>query len=437
MSASRVAWGSVMARDAREADVPVMPLAHWTLCLLAFAIPLEYPDRFAYEVTTMAGALFLLSTVVQPRACFGRLPWALACYALFLYLLLVSLVTQGTTYPGGLYLNEVSKFFLLLLLWVLVFWVCANLFRQERICRATLWSLVLGCVVRAALPLVGWGRTASVEGAGGERVTILGQSPNQSGLVLAMGLLALIGLVYIQRRGTLRPRFLAWGAVGLLLVSLVQTGSRGGLVTLGVGLLVFSLTGRTLRTRIRHVAVASLALGLLFFFSARSELVRTRIEQAREGNLANRERIYPALVAMFREKPLLGWGPITNKYQLALRLKEPTHEQIDAHNVLLEIITATGLLGLIPFLAGTWLCLRSAWIARAGSQGALPFAMVIAVLAGNMTQNRLAGSLLWVILAYALASSGVVVTRAATPPATPEPRPKVQHLSAWRTPATS
>jgi O-antigen ligase len=144
---------------------------------------------------------------------------------------------------------------------------------------------------------------------------------------------------------------------------------------------------------------------------SRSEIMRIRLEKVEEGNLSHREDIYPALLGMFREKPLLGWGPITNKYEVASRLGDAETGRRDAHNVALEILTATGVLGALPFFLGVLLCVRAAWRARTGPWGSVPLAMVLAVLAGNMSENRMAGPLLWLVLACAAASGSSVETR--------------------------
>jgi O-antigen ligase len=342
--------------------------------------------------------------LLQPRACYGRFPWAVACYAVYLYVVLLALALQAPTYPGGLYLPEVWILFFKLLLWVLFFWAVSNLMRNDRVRRAAFTALILGCVIRAALPLTGLARTAHVQGSGGARVTALGQTANQSAQVLAVGLLALIGLAFVQHRGGFRPRILAWAAVALIAIGMVETGSRGGMVILSLGLLVYSATGRSLGARVRNAAVVLLALAVLIFAVARSDVMRGRLEMAREGSFSQREKIFPLELAMIREKPILGWGPITNKYELALRIRDSIHTRRDAHNILLEILTATGIAGLIPFLLGTWLCLLSAWRARAGPYGVVPLAILLAVLAGNMSENRIAGPVLWFVLAQALAA---------------------------------
>lgn len=406
MTAAR-AGDHVLAAPADDVRLRVNLLIRWTLYLATFSIPLQLPDQLAFEVSTITGSAFLLASLLQPRICYGRVPWALGAYALYVYIQLIALVVQGTSYPGGVFLDEVTKGTLLLVLWIMFFWACANLFRDERLYRSTLWAFVAGCLVRAALPLAGIGRTAHVQGTGGERVTAFGQNANQSGQTLALGLLALIGLAYIQPRGKSPARWLGWGSVGLIAIGQVQTGSRGSLLALCAGLLVYLSAGRTLRIRIRNAAVVAIGVVLFLVLVSRSEVMQGRIARAEAGSFSQREKIFPILFAMVRERPVLGWGPVTNKYELASRLGDPTHGRRDPHNIVLEMLTSCGLVGAAAFFAGLWLCLRQAWQARAGPRGLVPLAMLLAILVSNMSENRLAGPLLWLILACALSSPGV------------------------------
>jgi O-antigen ligase len=341
---------------------------------------------------------------------------------------------QSAGYPGGLYFDEIFKLLVLLLMALLSCWACSNLLRDERVCRAVVWSLILGCVVRAALPVFGIATSYHVEGSGEVRVSALGQNPNQSAQVLAVGLLLLIGVMHLQaRRPALHLRLAAWAGVLLLAYGLVHTGSRGGLATLVVGVLVILLTG-PVRARLKSITIGLLMLGGLVFLALRTDVMRTRIEDtATTGRMAQREFIYPILIEMFTERPLLGWGPITNKYELAARLGDPSHGRKDAHNLLLELLTSGGILAAIPFALGAWLCLRAAWRARAGPRRNVPFALLLALLAGNMSQNRLSGFLLWIVLGYALSSPGA--PRPYVPPVPSTRRP--DEMPVWGEPRTA
>src|SRR5439155_26549292 len=68
------------------------------------------------------------------------------------------------------------------------------------------------------------------------------------------------------------------------------------------------------------------------------------------------------------------------------------------------VLSSTGLAGTIPLLAGLGLCCAGAWRARRGSHGILPLALLLVVLAANMSGNWIASKLLWLVLAYGLAS---------------------------------
>ena len=67
------------ADDAAQTLAPV----RWALYVTVFLIPLEYPDRFPFEVSTIAGSCFLLLTLLQPATCYRLLPWAMVAFAAY------------------------------------------------------------------------------------------------------------------------------------------------------------------------------------------------------------------------------------------------------------------------------------------------------------------------------------------------------------------
>ncbi len=410
------------------------PIVRWAFALLVFSIPFEFPERsFPVEIPTITAAIFLLATPLQLRACYARRPAALVWFAVYLYAFAVSAAwnarhAAATDVNNASYGTEVTKLFALLLQVVLVFWAAYNLLQSPRVARFTLVVLALACTVRALLPVLGIARTSHAIWGGGERITALGQNANNSAMILAAGFVALLGLQYRAERPLVRPRWLVAPIIALLGLSVVDTGSRGGIVALGAGLLPLMFSGaRTLWLGVRNAVIAALAIGLVIFTAYQSDSVRRRFTEAVEGGaLAGRERIYPSLLQMSRERPFIGWGPVNNKYELGLRLNERIFRRRDAHNVVLEVLSSTGLAGTIPFLAGLGLCCVGAWRARRGRQGMLPFALLLVVLAANMSGNWIASKLLWLVLAYGLASmshGGGDATGLPPPVAVPAGRP--------------
>ena len=373
----------------------------WALCAFVASIPFEMPHRaIPVEIPTLVGCVFLLVTLFDRRSAYGRIPAPLIWFTLYLWVFAVAALVNRATHQ-----LEVLRLFLEMLLLLLLFWTAANLMRDDATRRSALRVFAIACGLRAGLQLLGIATTAREVWTGGARVTALGQNANLSALILSAGLLAALELGG-SREGSRRwPAAVRWSLVVLIAVAIVQTGSRGGLLALAVGLLTFLARAPTPWARLRNAMAAVALMAFLGVAAYRSEVMRNRLEEAATtGNFAQRERIYPALLVMFRERPFLGWGPIENQFELERRLREPGREHRDAHNLVLELLTTTGVVGIMPFLAGLVLCVRSAWRARRTARGVLPLAMVASMLVGVMSGTWIASKILWFTLAHAFAA---------------------------------
>lgn len=373
------------------------------LYLLVASIPFEYPERtIPLEIPTLTGAVFLLGTLLHPSRCYARLPTPMLWFGAYLVAFLLS-VTLGQ----GEYTVEALAEFVIVLQGVLVFLAAGNLMQDEKVARRAMVTLVAACSVRASLPFLGLGRTSDVVWTGGERVSALGQNANSAAMIMAAGLVALIGLTLLRRsKGT--ARLIVAGLLASLLgLAVLETGSRGGFAALLAGVLVFALAADKWQQRLRNGAIAIAAISLLALATLRLPVMKNRLlDSVTTGNLAGREQLYPALWGMFLEKPVIGWGPIANTYELALRIGERERPKRAAHNIVLELLTAGGLVTALPFLIGIWLSVRSAWRARAGEHGVLPVALFCSLFVANMSGDWIASKLLWLVLAYAFASGG-------------------------------
>jgi O-antigen ligase len=376
------------------------------LYLYVFWLPFESPVRtMPYDVTTLLGFAFIVASFLTPRACYGRIPGAIWWFGAYLYL--CGLVFALGT---GDYVLEVREYVLRVGQLLVIFWASANLMRDERTARMALYALILACVGLAAMQLTG---IASISDFAWpvHRVTVLGQHPNRTARLLAAGVLALIGLAYGRPQPALRPRMMIWPAVAMLGFAMVQGGSRGALLALCLGLWTFTLVGGRMSTRIKGAALSMTAIVFLGWMAMQSPVMRKRFEMAEAGNLAKREEIFPTALQLFREKPLLGWGPIANQYEVARRLPMHVDNRRDTHNLLLEVLTASGLVGTTFFVIGFGLCALAAWRARTGPAGVLPLAMFATLFVGNMSGNFLTFKVYWVMLAFAVGSAALVPRR--------------------------
>ncbi len=228
-------------------------------------------------------------------------------------------------------------------------------------------------------------------------------NPNGLAESLALGIIALVGLRYGPERVDLKLRRLFWFGIVLLAGALVYTGSRGSAVALMVGLSIYPLSRGSLSFKIKLASVVIVALVFFVWASFQVDAVRTRWEKTfEEGNTAGRMEIYEAAVEMFQERPLIGWGPGRQYFELGTRLGL---EGRSTHNTYLWILIEMGLLGGIPFFVGLWLCWKAAWRARKTSHGLLPAATLVFSLVCSMKGNDIYSKIFWVLLAYPLASS--------------------------------
>lgn len=386
------------------AKAPVKPIVQFGLYVLLASIPFELPayrGGFPIEVPTLTGALFLLTALAQPRRSFGQVPrpvwWFFGWLCVFAIATTVNFLNDAF---------EVLQYFLLVFEGVLVFWAAANLLDDATVASGALVSFAGACLLRAALPIAGIGRMTTKVWTGGVRITAFGQNENNAAIFLSAGLVALLGLAYFRSRPLIRPRLLAIPGCALIAFSVLETASRGGLAALVAGLSMFLLSrGQSAWQRLRNGAIAAVVLLGLVWASLAIPVMRNRLRATEEsGAMAGREDLYPILVQMFVEKPILGWGPQNNHYELSLREGNRFLIQRDTHNLVLEVLTNTGLVGAFFFCIPLWLCWRAAWRARASPEGVLPLALMACVMMGNMSGNWISSKLLWLTLAYAVAS---------------------------------
>lgn len=363
------------------------------LYLFVLSIPFEMPNRvFPLEIPTITGGLFLLSTILQPSVSYRRIPGAALWF--FGYLWMFGFSTLVNRSPHGML---VFQLFLLMLQLVLILWTASNLLRDRTVLRGVLITLAFAVAVRAALQVSGIGAEAHEVWTGGERVTAFGQNANLSAIIMSVGTLILLNL---------RPRIITWPVAAIGGLAIIQTGSRGGLICLVLGVLVWAIgSGRTAGARIRGLALGLFVLGVLAFGVLRSDMLRTRLlAAAEEGSLAGREHIYPATVGMISERPVLGWGPIENQFEIAARIGEEKKDRRDAHNIVLDLMSSTGILGTIPFFIGYLLVARSALRARRGLMGILPLSLLAVTFMGCMSGTWIASKILWLVFSIALAT---------------------------------
>jgi O-antigen ligase len=387
----------------------VNSLVRWAFYGFMFSIPIEYPDRsFPLEVHTVTGSLFLLTTVTQPRVCFRRPPAAIWLMVPYLWMYLAHTVFSD-------HVADSLKLFFNYLLVAVLFWVASNLMRRERIVREALASFAAGCVVIAAMNVLGIASRVVISDQAVRR-TVFGQNADLLGANMALGLVVLMVLAFGTDRWWRLPVVAATAAAFVIAKSLMLVSSRGAIVGVAVGVLAFTLDTANVRSFARNLIIAILAAAALSAAVYRSGSMVKRYQKTFEtGSMSGREQIYPEAWQMFADRPLFGWGPIDANFELGTRTAGYTIGQHNAdgisanparetHNLVLEVLTSMGIVGAMPIFLCVALSVLTAWFARTGPRGTAPFTLVMVVLIMSMNINWAASKQLWIVLAYSASS---------------------------------
>jgi hypothetical protein len=374
-----------------------------------------YAFIFSVPFEGFLGGLFFLglilagSTLCQPQLFLKRPPKAFWCFAIYIFLIgifgLFGILEapQDTEFSRAI-TTQIFRFFQLLIF----FYIAYRLMTFEPIVKPTLLIFAIACVLVALLEASGV-ITIEVDpkDAAAGRMSMFGDNPNLLATLLGAGLLSLVGLAYGGKDMSMKVRLLAWLTSGLLLLAVVRTGARGNLLALMLALMVLTVKPSFIIERMKTILIAFLVIVSMAVASYQIDAVRERWERTvYEGDVAGRQILLPAAWGMFLEKPIIGWGPVSQNREMAARTGRPGG---DVHNLYLWLLLELGLLGASPFFIGLWFCWRSAWHARRSVQGSLPLALLFFLLAVNMKGTYLYVKLSWVVLAYALASSSYAI----------------------------
>jgi len=371
---------------------------------VVFSFPWETLDiglGGKFSVARILGMFFFGVALLQPKICFRVPPKPF--WLFLLYLFFYALVSTGldAAYDRP---NFMKGFTIVQLL--VLFWLSYNVMHDERVRKGFLLAFIGGCLSLAIGGLFLEGVTEGVKAGGidDERMVFLGADPNTTGATFALGLIAVLGLAYGREDFHLKTRLFAWLPFFILASFMIRTGSRGAALSLVIGVVFFLVKGGNIRSKVGLGIVVLIGLMTLVGLTLQSDMLVKRFEMTMgEGNIAGRDVIYIEVASMVNEKPLLGWGPLRYRFELANRVGKYGQER-DTHNMYLKTLVEVGILGAIPYFLGIGLCVWAAWKARHGYEGSLPISMLVTLVMINMTLTWDNRKIFWIILAYGLAS---------------------------------
>lgn len=254
-------------------------------------------------------------------------------------------------------------------------------------------AYVLGAYLAAFDTILLWRRQGELM----RRFAAGGVDNNDLAMLLALGIPIAWYLSMNVRKPLLRWLFSAYLPCAVLAVGL--TGSRGGMVTTVVALLIVPLTVSRLSPLRRGVAIALLwisgIVAVTYLPQTLMERLASTTTEVEGGTLGGRMKIWVAGVHAFSMRPLTGYG--TSSYKRAIDPWLRTRNQV-AHNSFLSVAVEEGLVGLVLYSMMFLLVWRSV-LKLPRTERRFALVLLAALVISMMTLTSEHSKRVWAILA--------------------------------------
>jgi len=281
---------------------------------------------------------------------------------------------------------------------ILMFWIMLNHYRHDnRVFKEGLLWFSMTSFLIGVFYLFNIGVTISQD----MRIVVFGENANMLGVKMGVGVLFLLN--YCMDHTPEQPIYRPWLLVLTLpmILLLFATASRVALLGLSSGALLFVLFRQTEKKgrRILWLILGGVALYIGYRFILQQDVLVTRMDNSLENrDLTGRDYIWEKYMVLIREYPILGVG-FTGAEQYAIQvfglLRSP-------HNVLIETMLYSGILGLIWFLAFLTCYFKDAWLWCKKRMVTGPLIISMAVLGMVLSGQVFGVKLFWAVAAYAI-----------------------------------
>jgi putative inorganic carbon (hco3(-)) transporter len=382
-------------------------------CVFVIVAHLEALPRLAGTVSLakvtglLLVASWLVAMFIRPRErarLTARGPLQAALLAWFMVWLAATLLWAGDVGAG---FSDLPRYALNLALFPII----AAAMREPRHAVAFVGAMAVGAFISAAYGLV-----FRVETTDDARLGGAGLNPNLLGSVLIFGTI-LSATLALNRSLTAGPRLLAGLNCAFCAYSLLMTLSRGALIGTMVALVTaVVMAGRGRRAKLALGAVAAAACIVVYFAAFAPATARERVTNAGDGS--GRVDIWQIGWRMFEDRPFQGVGVGNFRTSSVDYLLQPgvirrseiiVDDQKVAHNIYVQLLAETGVVGLVLFAGIAAFALSCALLAartfeQRGDRGmgALTrgvLAGLMGVLAASFFSSAIFLKPLWLILA--------------------------------------
>lgn len=370
-------------------------LQYFFVCLYFVSINFEVFSPFIEDlsVSKIAAFLYFGVSLLTPKQLFRTDKIKKYIYLpllLFLLITFVSLININ---------NFSSRFFnTTLLLNIVMFWFLLNHYRRDNriFDKGFIW-FVIGSALVGTFYLLEIGTELDSDG----RVTIFNDNPNQIGVKMAIASLFLIDYTLNNEyKKIYKPYYL------ILLIPIVSlliaTASRVAFISFIIGVVLFFILQKTRRiySKLLIILVGIILINHGFNYLQQTDAtILLRMDKSvNEGSISGRDEIWTGYLPTIIDNPIFGVG-ITGKTSVAVKY---FGNDRSPHNVFIEILLYSGIVGLIIFSIFLFYFYKNAYLYYKYNNILYPLLLSIPVMGLLLSGQLLGVKVAWLIFATAL-----------------------------------
>lgn len=275
---------------------------------------------------------------------------------------------------------------------------------DDKAMRIALIGFAFGDILVAIFFMIGY----QVEVTESGRITIFNENTNAVGIFLAIATIIIINDIIIKDILRIKLfRFLFVLTIIPFSVTLLASGSRTAfaIIVLGIiGSIIFYPTKkRIVKFYAFIIGALFLIYGANYILGTDSILLERIMRTADEGDSSGRDELVIQLLPSILENPLLGFGDtgylyISKRYLGGLTAGGMNVYGASPHNVILEVLLLSGIVGLFIMMRFWMFELISAWKKTKLENDALPLLLTIPIILCLLSSQLL--TIKWAYLLY-------------------------------------
>ena len=268
-----------------------------------------------------------------------------------------------------------------------------------------MFAIFLGGVIVSAMMLSG-GSFTTVNTIDRDRMSIIigGLMVDNNNLAVSLSLCLIAGysLIY-KRKLILLFRVCVLLGIILIAISILRTGSRGGLLALVAGGIVFlSFSDSGLRTRTIIIGAVCVFFGMYYIQNFMSAKLASRftIEEVVTSGGTGRTEIWMNALNLYSKSSVVRWLFGYGFGSFPTLMKQTMGLGKAAHNDVVQMLLETGVVGLLLYLRMLIEMVQHALMKK----NARALALLAVVIVGSLSMEMLIKKMLWLVFFVAISS---------------------------------